>query len=126
MIHTFSHRSWLMGLALAALLGVSTADASVNVNQASRAELEAIRGIGPSMSARILEEREKRGSFKSPADLAKRVSGIGEKTLKKFQDGGLVVPTAQRPEPPYAKGADAAQPKQRAHLTAERPARRKD
>ncbi|MEY2775967.1 MAG: hypothetical protein RLY30_65 [Pseudomonadota bacterium] len=106
--------AWISALALAALLGVTAAEAAVNVNQASRAELEAVRGIGPSMSARILEERQKNGPFKSPADLAKRVSGIGEKTLKKFQAGGLVVPTPQRPEPPQASGPDAAQPKQRA------------
>lgn len=126
MIQSFSQRSWLTGLALAALLGMTSADASVNVNQASRAELEAIRGIGPAMSARILEEREKRGPFKSPADLAKRVSGIGEKTLQKFQAGGLVVPTPQRPEPPMAKGSDAAQPKQRAAVGSNSAARRKD
>ncbi|NBX29376.1 helix-hairpin-helix domain-containing protein [bacterium] len=113
MLKTSPVYAWLSALVVAALLGASVAEASVNVNQASRAELEAVRGIGPSMSGRIVEERQKNGPFKSPADLSKRVSGIGEKTLKKFQASGLVVPTAQRPEPPRASGPDAAQPKQR-------------
>lgn len=107
-------RAWLGAIAMAALLGVGSAEAAVNVNSASRAELEAVRGIGPAMSARILEERQKNGPFKSPADLAKRVKGIGEKTLKKFQASGLVVPSPQRAEPPKATGPDAAQAKQRA------------
>ena len=40
-----------------------------------------------------------RGPFRSPADLSRRVSGIGEKTLAKLQSNGLTVPAQKIPEP---------------------------
>jgi competence protein ComEA len=73
--------------------------AGINPNQASQAELETIRGIGPSMAARIVAERQKNGPFKSPQDFARRVSGVGPKRLKAFQEGGLEIPVAKVPEP---------------------------
>lgn len=73
--------------------------AGVNPNQASQAELETIRGIGPSMATRIVAERQKNGPFKSPQDFARRVSGVGPKRLKAFQEGGLEIPVAKVPEP---------------------------
>ena len=72
---------------------------AVNPNQASQAELETIRGIGPSMSARIVAERQKNGPFKSPQDFARRVPGVGPKKLKAFQEAGLQIPAAKLPEP---------------------------
>ncbi|MDA0665172.1 MAG: helix-hairpin-helix domain-containing protein [Proteobacteria bacterium] len=91
----------MMGWILGALwLGLASAGwARVDVNRAGQSELESIRGIGPAMSARILAERDKRGPFKSPADLSRRVSGIGEKTLNKLQSNGLTVPAQKIPEP---------------------------
>jgi len=73
--------------------------AGINPNQASQAELETIRGIGPSMASRIVAERQKNGPFKSPQDFARRVSGVGPKRLKAFQEGGLEIPVAKVPEP---------------------------
>lgn len=55
----------------------------VNINTASKEELEAIIGIGPALAQRIIEARP----FLSIYDL-KRVSGIGETTLKKIIDQG--------------------------------------
>jgi competence protein ComEA len=83
---------------LACLVAVP-AWAGVNPNQASQAELETIRGIGPCMAARIVAERQKNGPFKSPQDFARRVSGVGPKRLKAFQEGGLEIPVAKVPEP---------------------------
>ena len=55
---------------------------AVNPNQASQAELETIRGIGPSMSARIVAERQKNGPFKSPQDFADACQGSVLKSSK--------------------------------------------
>jgi len=52
------------------------AQASVDVNKASQAELQTIKGIGPSLSTKILVAR-KTGDFKSWADMVDRVSGVG-------------------------------------------------
>lgn len=66
--------------------------AGVDVNQASEADLDSIKGIGPAMSGRILAERKK-GQFKSWADLTSRVKGLGEKSAARFSAQGLTVNT---------------------------------
>ncbi len=67
-----------------------SAHAAVDVNKASQAELETIKGIGPSMSGRMLEERKK-GSFKDWPDMVGRVKGIGQGNAGKFAADGLTV-----------------------------------
>lgn len=77
---------------LAALLAFTAiaAFAAVDVNKATQAELEEIKGIGPAMSTRILAERKK-AAFKDWADMSERVKGIGEGNAKKFSAAGLTV-----------------------------------
>jgi len=67
-----------------------TAFAAIDVNKASQAELEGIKGIGPALSTRILDERKK-AAFKDWAEMAERVKGIGEGNSKKFSAAGLTV-----------------------------------
>jgi competence protein ComEA len=77
-------------LAAAALLLSLSSFAAVDVNKANAAELDAIKGIGPSLSGKILKERNK-GNFKDWPDLMHRVSGMGEKSSVKFSAQGLTV-----------------------------------
>jgi competence protein ComEA len=64
--------------------------AAVDVNKATAAELDGIKGIGPEMSKRIMDERKK-GDFKSWEDLISRVKGIGEGNAAKYSAEGLTV-----------------------------------
>ena len=64
--------------------------AAVEANQASRAELETIKGIGPGLSGKIVEAR-KAGAFKDWSDLVERVGGIGAGNANKLSQGGLTV-----------------------------------
>ena len=66
------------------------AQAAADANQASQAELEAVKGIGPTLATRILDERKK-GSFKDWSDLISRVGGIGEKSAARLSGNGLTV-----------------------------------
>lgn len=66
------------------------AQAAADANQASQAELEAVKGIGPTLATRILDERKK-GGFKNWGDLMSRVKGIGEPTASKLSGNGLTV-----------------------------------
>ena len=77
---------------LAALLAfvAAAAFAAVDVNNASQAELEGIKGIGPAISAKILDAR-KAGAFKDWQDLIDRVKGVGEGNAAKFSEAGLTV-----------------------------------
>jgi competence protein ComEA len=62
----------------------ATAAAPVNLNTATQAQLESLPGIGPSAAQRILEYRQKNGSFKKIEDLM-NVKGIGEKSFLKLK-----------------------------------------
>ena len=56
----------------------------VNINTASKQELEALPGIGEVLSQRIIDYRQANGSFTSVDELVK-IKGIGEKTLAKLK-----------------------------------------
>jgi competence protein ComEA len=74
---------------LAAVFALN-AFAAVDVNKASRAELETVKGIGPGLSARILKARDA-GTFKNWGDLVDRVSGVGAGNASRFSQAGLTV-----------------------------------
>ena len=56
----------------------------VNINTATKSELESLPGIGPAMAERIIEDRTTQGSFNKKEDL-KRIRGIGEKKFAKLE-----------------------------------------
>ena len=64
--------------------------AAVDINKGDQAALESIKGIGPAMSGRLLEERKK-SAFKDWPDLITRVKGIGAGNAAKFSEGGMTV-----------------------------------
>ncbi len=77
-------------LFIIALLFAGNAFAAVDVNKASAAELDGIKGIGPAMSEKIINER-KTSEFKDWNDFIDRVGGVGEKTAARFSAEGLTV-----------------------------------
>lgn len=64
--------------------------AAVDVNKASHADLQEVKGIGPATATRIMDAR-KQGPFKSWEDLIDRVKGIANTSATKLSDGGLTV-----------------------------------
>ena len=63
----------------------STAAGPVNLNTATESQLEELPGIGPSLAAAIIAEREKRGGFKAVGEL-QDVRGIGEMRFAEIKD----------------------------------------
>lgn len=57
---------------------------AVNLNTATQAQLESLPGIGAATAKRILEYRQKNGSFKKIEELM-NVKGIGEKSFLKLK-----------------------------------------
>lgn len=57
----------------------------VNINRATRSELEALPGIGPTRAADIIAYREAHGPFRSLEELLK-VAGIGKATLEGLRE----------------------------------------
>lgn len=66
----------------------------IDINRAGADELQRLPGIGPKMSQRIIDERQKR-PFEKVDDL-RRVSGIGAKTLEKLRPHVTVKTSAAR------------------------------
>lgn len=81
---------WKKFLVLVAMLYAAASFAAVDVNKASAAELDSIKGIGPGISSKIIDERKK-GSFKDWQDFVDRVKGVGETNAAKFSAEGLTV-----------------------------------
>ncbi|MPM88484.1 hypothetical protein SDC9_135588 [bioreactor metagenome] len=81
-------RRWLIGLAAA--LSTTLALAAVDINKATEAELDGIKGIGPATTRLIMEER-KSAPFADWNDVTRRVKGIGAKRAAKLSGEGLTV-----------------------------------
>ena len=76
--------------ALLLALFTFAAFAAVDVNKATQAELDSVKGIGPAIAGKILDERKK-GSFKDWGDFIERVKGVGETNAAKLSAEGLTV-----------------------------------
>jgi competence protein ComEA len=77
-------------IATALALYAAAAFAAVDVNKASLAELEAVKGIGPVAAAKLVDERKK-GAFKDWADVMQRMRGIKEARAARLSEAGLTV-----------------------------------
>ncbi|VTU15571.1 MULTISPECIES: ComEA family DNA-binding protein [unclassified Variovorax] len=77
-------------VAIAAMLFAVASWAAVDANKASDAELDGLKGVGPSLTKRIVEAR-KQGAFKDWPDLMTRVKGVKEKKAAKLSSEGLTV-----------------------------------
>lgn len=97
------------GLLLAMALMASTSFAAVEANLASEAELDSVKGLGPSSTARILKARGA-GAFKDWADFMARVKGIKAPTAAKLSQEGLTVNQAPYPGTGSAPAAATAAP----------------
>lgn len=74
----------LLGSLILSLFAALPAFAAVDLNTATQAELEAVKGIGPSKAKAIISHRDKYGLFKSLDDLVK-VKGFGKASVTKLK-----------------------------------------
>ena len=72
------------------MISAAFAFAAVDVNKATVADLDSIKGIGPAISGKIIDERKK-GNFKDWNDFIERVKGIGDGNAAKLSTAGLTV-----------------------------------
>tara|TARA_A100000171_G_scaffold51245_2_gene65015 strand:+ start:1177 stop:1587 length:411 start_codon:yes stop_codon:yes gene_type:complete len=76
-----------------ALLGTAYANTAhaVDVNAATLAQLETVKGIGPKTAGIIIQERVRGGRYESFEDLSDRVRGIGPAKVAALRTAGLSV-----------------------------------
>lgn len=79
---------------------IQFAFAAVNLNTATQAELETLKGVGSAKAKMIIDDRTKNGPFKSVDDLD-RVKGFGMKSIEKLR-GELSVSGATSVSAPAA------------------------
>ena len=117
-------------LALAVMLYATVSFAAVDVNKATAAELDGIKGFGPGISTKIIDERKK-GNFKDWNDFIVRVKGVGDGNAAKFSAEGMTVNGAAlsgaKPAAPAAPAAKAdAKPAAAAPAPAAAPAAKEE
>jgi competence protein ComEA len=88
-------RLLVVALLAATVLGAA---AAVDVNRATQAELEQLKGVGPGMAVAILEERARRGPFRDWADFVARVKGVGGRHAVRLSAAGLTVGGRTHPD----------------------------
>ncbi|PWB45782.1 MAG: competence protein ComE [Nitrosomonadales bacterium] len=71
-------------MACLAFMAPARAGALVDLNSATQAQLESVKGIGPAKARAIIGYRSKMGPFRSVDDL-KKVTGFGPKSVSKMR-----------------------------------------
>jgi competence protein ComEA len=77
-------------IATLAMCFAAVSFAAVDANKGSAADLDGLKGVGPSLSQRILDAR-KEGEFRDWPDFMQRVKGVKEKSAAKLSAEGLTV-----------------------------------
>ena len=75
---------------LAAVLVIALPVSALELNQATEAELDSLKGLGPALNRRVREARAQR-AFRDWADFQQRVSGMGVHKARAFSEQGLTV-----------------------------------
>jgi competence protein ComEA len=75
---------------IASVMLASIAWAQVELNNASEIELDGLKGLGPTLTREVIDQREK-ALFQNWSDVMKRVKGIGPKKAITLSEQGLRV-----------------------------------
>ena len=92
----------IIGLFVALFAWAGIALAAVNINSATKEQLETLDGIGPVKAQAIIDYRKKNGPFRTLEDL-KKVDGIGDATFDKVRKDIMLSGTTRVDSPAKAE-----------------------
>ncbi|BBJ22685.1 ComEA family DNA-binding protein [Candidatus Nitrotoga sp. AM1P] len=87
------------------IISTSMAMATVNLNTATKDDLDGVKGIGPVKAQLIIDYRKKNGAFKSVDEL-ENVKGFGSKSVKKLRSELTVAGISPANKPAAVKATD--------------------
>src|SRR5438046_8116607 len=96
-------------LALVLFFAWTLAFAAININTATKEQLDALPGIGPVKAQAIIDYRNANGPFKTPDDIMK-VKGIKEGEFAKIKDQIAVSGATAAEAPAKAEAAKTPAP----------------
>jgi len=96
-------RTLLSAWALSLLLS-TPAQAELEINQATEAQLDSLLHVGPALSQKILSQRQQ-SPFADWPDLIRRVPGIGPRRARQLSHQGLTVQGQAYPGTPQPEGS---------------------
>jgi competence protein ComEA len=100
-----NHAGFVLWWAIAGLASTACgADAQVEINSASLAQLEALGGVGTELASHIVHQRAK-ARFIDWADAQRRLKGLGPKLAARLSEQGLTVDGAPFTPAPAAPAA---------------------
>src|SRR5690606_14314499 len=91
MFYVSGRSLWLRLLVMCCGVVTVTHVSAGELNSASAAELQSLKGIGPKTAALIVEERDRGGYYDDMQDLSERVRGLGPKKWEGLKEAGLTV-----------------------------------
>ncbi|HWP18690.1 MAG TPA: helix-hairpin-helix domain-containing protein [Burkholderiaceae bacterium] len=81
-------KSWIAAVLMAVCLSAHARD--VELNRATATQLAEVKGLGPKLTQRIVDER-RQGPFRNWDDFIARVPGIGPASAARLSQAGLRV-----------------------------------
>ncbi|HEU4622767.1 MAG TPA: DUF655 domain-containing protein [Burkholderiaceae bacterium] len=75
---------------------VASQSIAVDLNHASRSDIERMPGVGVTSAERILQERERAGPFASWDDFQQRVPGFRDRKIEALKKFGVTIASEAR------------------------------
>jgi competence protein ComEA len=88
---------WPLGVWLISLTGTASA---LDLNTATEADLDSVKGLGPAITQRIMQARTQ-APFQDWADVRQRVKGIGPKLTASLVEQGVTVDAHHSAKSPH-------------------------
>ncbi|MFZ9429326.1 MAG: ComEA family DNA-binding protein [Burkholderiaceae bacterium] len=100
--------AWLATASAAMVWASPPPGTMIDLNQATRAEIEAVRGVGVELAERVLSARA-HGPFRDWQDARRRVKGLGKRAMAGLAEAQFHIAGEKASAPGYSLEAPASE-----------------